>query len=38
MDVIFPYVAWITLLAVVTNLVLDLLRVRIFPWSELPVR
>jgi NitT/TauT family transport system permease protein len=35
MDVIFPYVVWITLLAVVTNVVLDWLRVRVFPWSEL---
>jgi len=35
MDVIFPYVIWITLLAVVTNLLLDLLRIRLFPWSEL---
>ncbi len=35
MDVIFPYVIWITLLAVLTNLLLDWLRIRIFPWSEL---
>jgi NitT/TauT family transport system permease protein len=35
MDVIFPYVAWITLLAVLTNFALDRLRVVIFPWSEL---
>jgi NitT/TauT family transport system permease protein len=35
MDVIFPYVVWITLLAVVANLLLDWLRVRVFPWSEL---
>ena len=35
MDVIFPYVVWITLLAVLTNVVLDLLRIRVFPWSAL---
>ena len=35
MDVIFPYVIWITLLALVANLLLDWLRVRVFPWSEL---
>jgi NitT/TauT family transport system permease protein len=35
MDVIFPYVVWITILAIGTNLLLDWLRVRIFPWSEL---
>lgn len=35
MDVIFPYVVWITLLAVLTNIALDLLRIRLFPWSEL---
>jgi len=35
MDVIFPYVIWITLLAVLTNVLLDWLRVKIFPWSEL---
>ena len=35
MDVIFPYVAWITLLAVLADLALDLLRRRAFPWSEL---
>ncbi len=34
MDVIFTYVAWITLLAVVMNLLLDWLRVTIFPWSR----
>jgi NitT/TauT family transport system permease protein len=34
MDVIFPYVVWITILAIGTNLVLDWLRIRIFPWSE----
>jgi len=35
MDVIFPYVVWITLLAVVTNYLLDRLRITVFPWSEL---
>jgi NitT/TauT family transport system permease protein len=35
MDVIFPYVIWITLLAVLTNVLLDWLRIRVFPWSEL---
>ncbi|MGV3491909.1 MAG: ABC transporter permease [Devosia sp.] len=35
MDVIFPYVIWITLLAVLTNVLLDWVRVRAFPWSEL---
>jgi NitT/TauT family transport system permease protein len=35
MDVIFPYVVWITLLAVGTDLILDRLRIAIFPWSDL---
>lgn len=35
MDVIFPYVIWITLLAVATDIILDRLRIAIFPWSEL---
>jgi len=35
MDVIFPYVAWITLLAVIINFALDRLRIAIFPWSNL---
>lgn len=35
MDVIFPYVVWITILAIGTNLLLDWLRVKTFPWSEL---
>ena len=35
MDVIFPYVGWITLLAVLTSLLLDQFRKWIFPWSEL---
>lgn len=35
MDVIFPYVAWITLIAVLADLGLDRLRRLVFPWSEL---
>ncbi len=35
MDVIFPYVLWITLLAVGTDYILNRLRIGIFPWSEL---
>mgnify|MGYP000338365472 CR=1 FL=1 len=35
MDVIFPYVAWITLLAVGTDFLLNRARVAVFPWSEL---
>jgi NitT/TauT family transport system permease protein len=35
MEVIFPYVAWITLLAVIGDLAIDALRRRLFPWSEL---
>lgn len=35
MDVIFPYVAWITLLAVIMNFALERLRIAIFPWSNL---
>jgi NitT/TauT family transport system permease protein len=38
MDVIFPYVAWITLLAVITNFALDRLRIAVFPWSNLEAR
>lgn len=34
MDVIFPYVVWITLLAVMTSVCLDYIRKRLFPWSE----
>lgn len=34
MDVIFTYVAWITILAVLMNLLLDWLRVAIFPWAR----
>lgn len=34
MDVIFPYVAWITLLAVLMDIGLSLLRRRLFPWAE----
>lgn len=33
MDVIFPYVAWITLLAVLTDWLLERLRLAVFPWS-----
>ena len=35
MDVIFPYVAWITLLAVIMNFALERLRIGLFPWSSL---
>ena len=35
MDVIFPYVVWITLLAVAMDLTLTQLRKRVFPWSDL---
>ncbi|WP_339114573.1 ABC transporter permease subunit [Thioclava sp. GXIMD2076] len=35
MDVIFPYVAWITLLAVVMDVALSQLRRRAFPWTEI---
>ncbi|MCJ8510435.1 ABC transporter permease subunit [Rhizobium lemnae] len=35
MDVIFPYVIWITVLAVATDILLDRLRITFFPWSEL---
>lgn len=34
MDVILPYVVWITLLAVATDLLLRLLRTRAFAWAE----
>jgi NitT/TauT family transport system permease protein len=34
MDVILPYVAWITLLAVASDLMLRLIRARAFPWAE----
>jgi len=34
MDVILPYVVWITLLAVGTDLLLRLLRARAFHWAE----
>ena len=34
MDVILPYVVWITLLAVLTDLALRLLRARAFRWAE----
>lgn len=35
MDVIIPYVIWITLLAVISSLLLDRLRIWLSPWSEL---
>ncbi|WP_300034305.1 ABC transporter permease [uncultured Roseobacter sp.] len=35
MDVIFPYVAWITFLAASADFAIDRLRRRLFPWSEL---
>lgn len=35
MDVIFPYVAWITLLSVLIDIGLSALRRRLFPWSEM---
>lgn len=34
MDIIFPYVIWITLLAVAMDLALRLLRRRLYPWAE----
>jgi NitT/TauT family transport system permease protein len=34
MDIIFPYVVWITLLAVVMDVGLRLLRRRLYPWAE----
>ncbi len=34
MDIIFPYVAWITFLAATADLALDRLRHRLFPWSS----
>lgn len=35
MDVIFPYVAWITLLSALADLGLAALRRRVFPWADL---
>ena len=35
MDVIFPYVAWITLLAVALDVGLAALRRKLFPWAEM---
>lgn len=35
MDVIFPYVAWITLLAALADFGLNWVRRKVFPWSEL---
>ncbi len=37
MDVIFPYVVWITLLAVAMDMALRLLRRRMYPWAEAEV-
>ncbi len=34
MDIIIPYVAWIAVLAVVTDLVLTFLNKRLFPWAH----
>jgi NitT/TauT family transport system permease protein len=34
MDVIIPYVVWITLLAVASNWLLGILRARAFAWAE----
>lgn len=34
MEVIFPYVAWITLMAVLMDVGLSALRRRLFPWAE----
>lgn len=33
MDVIFPYVVWITLIAVLTDWLLERIRLGVFPWS-----
>ncbi len=35
MDVIFPYVAWITFLAACADFAIDRLRRRLFPWSAM---
>lgn len=35
MDIIFPYVAWITFLAASADFAIDRLRRRLFPWSTL---
>ena len=37
MDVILPYVAWITLLAVATDAIIAALSRKLFPWAE-PMR
>jgi NitT/TauT family transport system permease protein len=34
MDIILPYVAWISLLAIVADAVLQLLSRRAFPWAR----
>jgi len=38
MDVILPYVAWVTLLALVMDRLLRLLSRRCFPWAEIAPR
>jgi NitT/TauT family transport system permease protein len=35
MDVILPYVVWITVLAFLMDYMLKLLRSRAFPWTEM---
>jgi NitT/TauT family transport system permease protein len=36
MDIILPYVAWITLLAFASDWGLRQLRAKLFPWAEPP--
>ncbi len=38
MDVIFPYVVWITLIAVLTDWLLERLRLAVFPWSAVEMK
>ena len=38
MDVIFPYVVWITLIAVLTDWLLERVRLSVFPWSALEIK
>jgi NitT/TauT family transport system permease protein len=38
MDIILPYVAWITLLAFVVDITLAKLNTRLFPWHEQGVK
>jgi NitT/TauT family transport system permease protein len=38
MDIILPYVAWITLLAFVVDITLAKLNARLFPWHEQGVK